>query len=56
LHLFDLNGLTLVSKHEKYINEDVKHYYAAKNALHIYERFKNMPVIYGLHLKKGKCA
>jgi len=53
LHLFQLNGLTLVSKQEKYINEDVKHYYAAKKALHVYECFKNLPVIYGLHLKKA---
>jgi ubiquinone/menaquinone biosynthesis C-methylase UbiE len=46
------NGLTLLVKQEKYINEAVQHYYAEKNALHVYERFKNMPVIYGLHLKK----
>jgi len=48
-----LYGLTLVSKQEKFINEEVQHYYAAKNALHVYDRFKSMPVIYGLHLKKS---
>jgi ubiquinone/menaquinone biosynthesis C-methylase UbiE len=48
-----LNGLILISKQEKFIDKEVRHYYAAKNALPVYERFKNMPVIYGLHLKKA---
>jgi ubiquinone/menaquinone biosynthesis C-methylase UbiE len=42
----------IVNKIEERINESVKHYYAAKNALHVYEKFKDMPIIYGIHLKR----
>jgi ubiquinone/menaquinone biosynthesis C-methylase UbiE len=39
---------------EKYIDENVRHYYAAKKALPVYERFKGAPVIYGLYLRKKR--
>ena len=35
------------------IDETLKHYYAEQNALHIYERFRNTPIIYGWRLKKA---
>jgi ubiquinone/menaquinone biosynthesis C-methylase UbiE len=50
--LFYQNGFTLVAEKEKIINEAVKKYYADQNALHVYEKFKDLPVIYGLHLKR----
>lgn len=39
-------------KEEKYVEESVRHYYATKNALSVYEKFKNSRIIYGLHLKR----
>jgi ubiquinone/menaquinone biosynthesis C-methylase UbiE len=53
---FAKQGFTVVKEEEKFIDEDVKHYYEAQNALPVYERFKGMPVIYGLHLKKEHAA
>jgi ubiquinone/menaquinone biosynthesis C-methylase UbiE len=49
-------GFTLIREEEKTVNEDVKSYYEAKNALDVYERFKGLPVIYGIHLRKQRAA
>jgi ubiquinone/menaquinone biosynthesis C-methylase UbiE len=49
-------GFTLIREEEKTVNEDVRSYYEAKNALDVYERFKGLPVIYGLHLRKQRAA
>jgi len=49
-------GFILIREEEKTVNEDVKSYYEKKNALTVYERFKGMPVIYGLHLRKHRAA
>ena len=38
---------------EKRVDETVRHYYASKNALHVYDKFNGYPIIYGLHLKRG---
>jgi ubiquinone/menaquinone biosynthesis C-methylase UbiE len=46
------NGFIQVNKLEKFINEDVRSFYEKQNALHIYQHFVGMPVIYGMHLKK----
>ena len=40
------------NKIEKYIDEEVKHFYEKQNALHVYEKYVGYPVIYGIHLKK----
>lgn len=37
---------------ERIIDESVKHYYEEKAALHVYERFKNTALVYGMLLKK----
>jgi ubiquinone/menaquinone biosynthesis C-methylase UbiE len=37
---------------ERMIDEAIKEYYEAQNALHLYEKFKGTPVIYGIHFKK----
>jgi ubiquinone/menaquinone biosynthesis C-methylase UbiE len=50
--LYD-NGFRLVAEEEFSIDETVKHYYEAQNALPVYEQFKGFPVIYGIHLKRG---
>lgn len=44
-------GFSIVKQEERYVNEEVKHYYEAQHALPVYERFKGLPVIYGLLLK-----
>jgi ubiquinone/menaquinone biosynthesis C-methylase UbiE len=45
--------LYIVNSDERIVGEPVKHYYAAKNALSVYERFKNKKIIYGIHLRRG---
>jgi ubiquinone/menaquinone biosynthesis C-methylase UbiE len=37
---------------EKKIDEDVRHFYVSRNALPVYDRFRDLPVIYGMLLKK----
>jgi ubiquinone/menaquinone biosynthesis C-methylase UbiE len=49
-------GFTLIREEEKTVNEEVRSYYETKNALAVYERFKGLPVIYGLHLRKQRAA
>ena len=39
---------------EKKIDEVVKHFYEKQGALAVYETYKGMPVIYGIHFKKAK--
>ena len=53
---FNDAGCMLIREEEKTVNEDVKSYYEKKNALAVYERFKGLPVIYGLHLIKQRAA
>jgi ubiquinone/menaquinone biosynthesis C-methylase UbiE len=47
------NGFTLVSEEEKKVDESVKHYYAAQNALHVYDQFKGFSIIYGIHFRRA---
>ena len=47
------NGFTVVIEKEKIINDSVKKYYVDQNALHVYNKFEGLPVIYGLHLKRS---
>lgn len=39
---------------EKRVDESVKHYYENKHALAVYEAYKSLPVIYGIHFKKDR--
>ena len=41
---------------ERKIDDSVKAYYEKQNALHVFESFKGMPVIYGLLFKKTDAA
>jgi ubiquinone/menaquinone biosynthesis C-methylase UbiE len=45
-------NLTILRIEERKIDEKVKPFYEKQNALAVYEKFKNMPIIYGIHLKK----
>jgi ubiquinone/menaquinone biosynthesis C-methylase UbiE len=47
------NGFHIVNKLERTVDESVKHYYEAKNALPVYEKFKDSRIIYGIHLRRG---
>ena len=49
---FLANGFHLVSMAERKVDESVRHYYTEQNAMHVYEKFKGMPIIYGLHLRR----
>ncbi|MCX6319071.1 MAG: class I SAM-dependent methyltransferase [Bacteroidetes bacterium] len=37
---------------QRIIDDTVKTYYEKQNALHLFESFRNVPIIYGIHLKK----
>lgn len=37
---------------EEFITRELKDYYERNNALHIYDRFRNMPLIYGMRIRK----
>jgi len=43
------NGFHSVAEKEIQVDELVKHYYESKDALHVYEKFKGFPIIYGIH-------
>ncbi len=47
------NGFHLVNEEEIKVDETVKHYYQEQNALHVYEKFKGFPIIYGMHLRRA---
>lgn len=46
------HGFNTISLDERFVDENVKSYYAAKNALHVYEKFSGSKIIYGIHLKR----
>lgn len=46
------NGFKVMKHEERFVDESVRSYYEQQNAMAIYEKFKGMPVIYGLHLKR----
>lgn len=50
--VLEQTGMLLIGKQERWMDESVKHYYASKQALPLYNRFKGTPIIYGLLLKK----
>lgn len=47
------NNFRVVSEVEKKVDEKVRHYYQAQNALHVYDKFKGFPIIYGIHFRRG---
>lgn len=47
------NNMELVEKKERLIDESVKPFYEAQESIHVYNRYKGMPVIYGLLAKKN---
>ncbi len=53
LRKLEKQGFELVTKVQKMVDESVKHYYSAKNALHVYKDFEHCPIIYGIHLNRS---
>lgn len=45
-------NLSVIRMEERKIDERVKPFYEKQNALTVYEKFKGLPIIYGIHLKK----
>jgi ubiquinone/menaquinone biosynthesis C-methylase UbiE len=54
--LFAQHQLTVVRQIEKEVDEEVRGYYESQDALPVYNRFKGLPIIYGLHLKKQRAS
>jgi len=50
LKLFNAEGFALEALEERFVDEQVKHFYEKKNALAVYHKFKNQPMIYGMLL------
>jgi ubiquinone/menaquinone biosynthesis C-methylase UbiE len=42
----------IVKKEQRFIDSSVKKFYEEQKAMDVYEKYKGMPVIYGLHLKR----
>lgn len=45
-------GWTEIRFVQRSIDDTVRHYYEQQNALPLFEAFRNVPIIYGIHLKK----
>ena len=52
IRIFNQQDLVVIRKEERVVNEEVRPYYESQNALQVYYRFRGIPIIYGLHLKK----
>ncbi len=50
--IFKVNRFEILDFDEKLIDDSVRHYYEKQHAIHVFERFKNVPIIYGMCLKK----
>jgi len=50
--MFSSLGFWKVKLLEEVVDENVKSFYVKKNALHVYDKFKGIPYIYGLHLSR----
>jgi ubiquinone/menaquinone biosynthesis C-methylase UbiE len=49
-------GLLEQSVLERKIDDSMRHYYEKQGALAVFERFRGVPIIYGIHLKKSNAA
>jgi len=51
--ILSIEKFTVIDEREISVDEKVKQYYSAQNALHVYEKFKGSPIIYGLHFRRA---
>ena len=54
--LFSENHLDVISFKEFFIDDTLKQYYEQQGKLHVYEKSKGLPVIFGFYLKKNNAA
>lgn len=52
IRVAEAHGLQTANLEEITIDESLRDTYEQQNAAHVYERFKGLPVIYGLHLHR----
>lgn len=45
-------NLEEIALKERFIDESVRHYYESQNAMAVFQKFKGMPIIYGIHFRK----
>ena len=45
-------GFDLLHIEEHKVGDDMRHYYETRKAIHVFEKFKGIPIIYGAWLKK----
>jgi ubiquinone/menaquinone biosynthesis C-methylase UbiE len=50
--IFSKYGFTVIKHEERIIDDTVRSYYEAQGRVDVFQKFKGMPVIYGLYLKK----
>lgn len=50
------NGWKVLKLEERLIDESVRHYYESQGALESFRRFQQVPIIYGMHIKKPDAA
>lgn len=55
-NICEKHGLYVNRLEERYVDDTVRSYYENQGALHVYNQFKGMAIIYGLHLKKQHVA
>lgn len=53
---FKQAGFEIAELQESLVNDSMKHYYEEKNALHVFEKFRNVPIIYGMRLIKRNAS
>lgn len=53
---FQRVGFQIVELKERVIDGSMRRYYEEKNAVHIFEKFQNVPIIYGMRLRKKNAA
>ena len=46
-------GFTIVQEENRRIDDTMKHYYQKQKALDVFNKYKGIPMIYGIHFKKG---
>ncbi|PTQ95122.1 methyltransferase family protein [Mucilaginibacter yixingensis] len=52
IDILAVSGFEVTYSEQIPVDESMKHYYEQYNALHVYEKFEGMPMIYGLHLQR----
>jgi len=52
IQILKKNNFKLVNAEEKKVDETVKHYYEAQDAVHVFDKFKGSPIIYGMRFRR----